>query len=155
MGLEKIIAIKVGGEVRGDELGILAAGLDDVLVLIMARCKLKNIETYYDSTLAPATIPMTANEADPVALTPNTRADGDFGIQLNAHLEIAFEAGFRNRIRAGRGGIALESIDHGIEISLLRSFDRCWNWSTVDSFMKDRVVGVVFLHGGEVVRAFE
>ena len=111
--------------------------------------------TYNDGTLTPATIPMTANEADPVALAPNTGADRDFWVQLNAHLEITLKARFGNRIRARRRRIALKSVDHSIEISLLWRFNRCWYRSTVDSFMKDRVVRIVFLHGGEVIGAFE
>lgn len=98
---------------------------------------------------------MSTDEANPVALTPNSRSDRDFWVQLNAHLEIALEVRLRNRIGPRRRGIALKSIDHGIKISFLGSFDRRWYRSTVDSFMKDRVVGVVFFHGGKVIRAFE
>ena len=98
---------------------------------------------------------MATNETNPVALTPNTRSDRDFWIQLNAHLEIALKVGFWNRIRASRRGIALKSVDHSIKVSLLRSFDWCWYRSTVDSFMEDWVVGVVFLHSSKVIRAFE
>lgn len=98
---------------------------------------------------------MTTDEANPVALTPNTRSDRDFWVQLNTHLEIALKIRFWNRIGARRRGVALKSIDHGIKISFLGSFDRRRYRSTVDSFMKDRVVGVVFFHGGKVIRAFE
>ncbi len=98
---------------------------------------------------------MTTDEANPVALTPNTGSDRDFWVQLNAHLEITLKVWLRNRIRARRRGIALKSIDHGVKISFLWCFDGRWYRSTVDSFMKDWVVGVVFLHGSEVIRAFE
>ena len=98
---------------------------------------------------------MATDEADPVALTPNTRSDGNLWVQLDAHLEIALQARLWDRIRTRGRRIALEAIDHGVEVSLLGSLDRGWYRSTVDSFMKDRVVGIVFLHGGEVVGAFE
>ena len=48
----------------------------------------------------------------------------------------------------------MKAIDHGVEIALLRSLDGCRYRSPVDGFMEDWVVGVVFLHGGEIIRAF-
>ena len=98
---------------------------------------------------------MPTNEANPIALAPDTWAHGDFGIELDVHLEVALEGRFGDRVRTSSAGVALEAINHGIEISLLRSLARCRDRSAVDGFMKDRVVGIVFLHGVEIVGTFE
>lgn len=37
-------------------------------------------KTHDDSAFTPPSIPMSADVTDPVALTPNARADGDFGV---------------------------------------------------------------------------
>lgn len=49
----------------------------------------------------------------------------------------------------------MEAIDHGVEVSFLRRLIRCSNRGTVDSFMEDWVIGVVLLHGAEVIRTFK
>ncbi len=35
MGLKEVVAVEVGGEVGRDELGVLAAGLDGMLIVVM------------------------------------------------------------------------------------------------------------------------
>ena len=35
MSLEEVVAVEVGGEIGGNELGVLAAGLDSVLIRVM------------------------------------------------------------------------------------------------------------------------
>ena len=46
---------------------------------------------------------MTRDVSDPIALSPNARSDTDLGVQLHAHLEVAFEDGFGDR-KGARGG---------------------------------------------------
>lgn len=98
---------------------------------------------------------MPGDVADPIALTPNTRSDGDFRIQLHAHLEIALEDRFRDRKRARSGGIALEAANHGLVVALFGRFGGRDGRGAVDGFVQDRVVRVVLLHGAEVVWAFK
>lgn len=98
---------------------------------------------------------MTADETDPVALTPDSRPDRDLRVKLNAHLEITFETWFRDGIGAGRGGIALKTVDHGVKISLFGRLDGSGYGGTVNSFMEDGIIGVVFFHRAEVVGTFE
>lgn len=49
----------------------------------------------------------------------------------------------------------MEAIDHRVKVSLLRWLVRGGHWGTVDSFVEDWIVGVVFLHGTEVIRTLE
>lgn len=98
---------------------------------------------------------MPRDVADPIALTPDTRSDGDFRIQLHAHLEIALKNRLRNGERARGGGIALEAANHGLVIALFGRFGRRDGRGTVDGFVQDRVIGVVLLHGAKVVWAFK
>lgn len=110
------------------------------------------VKTYYDSTFAPTTVPMATDIADPIALAPNARTNGDFWIQLHTHLKIAFERGLRDRIGTRGGRVALEAINHRVEIALLvRGLVGRGDGGAIDGFMQDWVVGVVFLHGAEVV----
>ena len=46
---------------------------------------------------------MTRDVSDPIALSPNARPDADLGVQLHAHLEVAFEDRFGNG-KGARGG---------------------------------------------------
>lgn len=100
---------------------------------------------------------MSANVTDPVALTPNAWADGDFGVKLNAHLKVSLKSWFRDGIGASGGRIALETIDHSIKIAfLVRGLDGwCRDRGPVDSFVQDWIVGVVFFHRAEIVWTFE
>lgn len=54
--------------------------------------------THDDSAFAPASIPVATDVADPIALSPNARADRDLRVQLHAHLKVAFEGRFRDGI---------------------------------------------------------
>lgn len=114
-------------------------------------------KTHDDSAFTPPSIPMSADVTDPVALTPNARADGDFGVKLNAHLKVSLKGWFWDGIRAGGGRIALETIDHSIKIAfLVWGLDRwCRDRGSVDSFVQDWIVGVVFFHRAEIVWTFE
>lgn len=100
---------------------------------------------------------MSANVADPVALTPDARADGDLGVELNAHLKVSLKSWFRDGIGASGRRIALETIDHRIKITFLAGGLDGWcrDWGSVDSFVQDWVVRVVFFHRAEIVGAFE
>lgn len=113
--------------------------------------------TYNDGAFTPPSIPMSADVADPVALTPNARADGDFGVELNAHLKVSLKRWFGDGIGTSGRRIALETIDHSIKITfLVRGLDRwCRDWSSVDSFVQDWIVRVVFFHRAEIVGTFE
>lgn len=168
MSLEKKVRVQVGGEVRGDELGVLTTGLLSLLLFFVSTRPLKRTvlkqkqkqmeeKTHDDSAFTPPSIPMSADVTDPVALTPNARADGDFGVKLNAHLKVSLKSGFGDGIGAGGGRIALETIDHSIKIAfLVWGLDRwCRDWSSVNSFVQDWIVGVVFFHRAEIVWTFE
>ena len=100
---------------------------------------------------------MSADVTDPVALTPDARADGDFGVKLHAHLKVSLESWFRDGIRASGRRVALEAIDHSIKITFLVRglYGWCRNRGSVDSFVEDWVVGVVFFHRAEIVWTFE
>ena len=53
---------------------------------------LKYRRAYQHNPLPPSTRPLTTNKRDPIALTaPDTRTDGDLGIQLDAHAEIQLQ----------------------------------------------------------------
>ena len=113
------------------------------------------IGKYHNSAFAPAPIPVPGNISHPIALAPNPRPNTDLGVQLHAHLEIAFEDRLGDRKSAGRGGIALEA-NHGVVVALL------WfvggggdGGGAVDGFVEDGVVRVVLFHGTEVVGALE
>lgn len=95
---------------------------------------------------------MSTDVADPVALAPNARTDGDFRIQLHTHLKIAFECGFGDGIGTRGGRVALEAINHRVEIALL-IWGFVWRGDrgAIDSFMQDWIVRIVFLHGTEIV----
>lgn len=113
--------------------------------------------TYDDGAFTPPSIPMSTDVADPVALTPNARADRDFGVELNAHLKVSLKSWFRDGIGASGRRIALETIDHSIKVTfLVRGLDGwCRDWGSVDSFVQDWIVRVVFFHRAEIVGTFE
>lgn len=113
--------------------------------------------TYDDGAFTPPPIPVSADVADPVALTPNARTNGDFGVELNAHLKVSLKSWFRDGIGASGRRIALETIDHSIEVTfLVRGLDGwCRDWGSVDSFVQDWIVRVVFFHRAEIVGTFE
>ena len=110
--------------------------------------------TYHHGAFAPTTVPVTGDVSDPIALSPDARADTDLGVQLHAHLEVAFEDGFGYGKGARGGGVALEA-DHGVVIALLGFGGGGDGRGAVDGFMEDGVVGVVFLHGTEVIGTLE
>lgn len=112
-------------------------------------------EAYDDGTLAPTSIPVTTNVTDPIPLTPDTRSNRNLRVQLHTHLKIAFECRFRDWVGTRRGGVTLEAVDHGVEVSFFWRLVRCGNRGTVDSFMEDGVIGVVLLHGAEIIRTLE
>ena len=114
-------------------------------------------KTYNNGTLAPASIPMPTNEAQPVALAPDSRSHRDLRVQLHAHLKVALKLRRRDRIRVAHLRTTLEaSIDHGIEVALLGGFGRGGlGRSAVNSFVENWVVGVMFLHGAQVVGALK
>ena len=62
-----------------------------------------NTHTYHHGAFAPTTVPMTRDVSDPIALSPNARPDADLGVQLHAHLEVAFEDRFGDG-KGARGG---------------------------------------------------
>ena len=100
---------------------------------------------------------MTANEADPITLTPDPRADRYLRIELYAHLEVALQLGLRDgKGMRGRGGTALEPIDHGFKIPFLWSLG--WSvlrWRSVDCLMEDGIVRVMLFHCVEIVGTFK
>lgn len=108
--------------------------------------------TYDDSAFTPASIPMAADIADPIALSPDTWADRNLRVELYAHLEVAFEGRFRDGIGARRGGrVTLEAIDHGVKVTLLRSLVGGGDWGTINCFVQDWVVRIMFLHCAEII----
>ena len=62
-----------------------------------------NTHTYHHGAFAPTTVPVARDVSDPIALSPNARPDTDFGVQLHAHLEVAFKDGFGDG-KGARGG---------------------------------------------------
>ena len=48
-------------------------------------------QTYQNDTLTPSSSPLTTNERDPFAVTPDALADRNLGIQLNAHTEVQLQ----------------------------------------------------------------
>ena len=112
-------------------------------------------QTYHNSAFAPATIPVPGDVSNPIALPPNPRSNADLGVQLHAHLKIAFEDRLRYGKRAGRGGIALEA-NHGVVVALLGFVGGGGDGGgAVDGFVQDGIVRVVLFHGAEVVGALE
>ena len=91
MCLQEVAGVEVGGEVGCDELFVLSARL---AVTASVRVGQRSTIPDYHSAFAPATIPVTGDVSHPVALSPNTRPNADFGVQLHAHLEIALENRF-------------------------------------------------------------
>lgn len=117
------------------------------------RCQCR---TYHDDALSPSSIPMSANEAHPIPLTPDAGSDTDLGIELYAHLEVAFESRHRDSIVVAHGAGSLEAVHHGFVIALLRCLDgRDLGWRAIDGLVEDRIVRVVLLHGLKVVGALE
>lgn len=98
---------------------------------------------------------MPADITDPVALTPDARPNGDLGVELHAHLKIPLESRLRDRVGPRSGRVPLEAVDHGVEVPFLRRLIWRGDRGAVDGFMKDRVVGVMFLHGVQVIGALE
>lgn len=52
------------------------------------------MNAYHDRAFSPATVPVTTDEADPIALTPNAWSDRDLWVELYTHLEVSFQIGF-------------------------------------------------------------
>lgn len=125
--------------------------------------QLQGKRTYHDGPLSPSPVPVTTDITDPVSLSPDPGANADLRIQLHAHLKVPLKRRFWNLQRAADTRVALESAgDHGIVVSLLMGLvaatgggvERSWG-GTVDGFMQDGVLGIVFFHSREVVGAFE
>jgi hypothetical protein len=88
--LQEIVGFAVGAQVLRNELLVLAAG--------------------QDAAFAPAAVPVSADERDPVALAPDALSDADFRVQLHAHLKVALESGFGDgEAAAPKGAVALEA----------------------------------------------
>ena len=100
---------------------------------------------------------MPTDEAQPVPLPPDTGPNRDLWIQLDAHLEVTLKLGNRDGISMAHLCATLKAaIDHGVKISFLGRFGRgCLHRSTVDGFVKDRVVRIVLFHCAQVVGALE
>lgn len=86
--------------------------------------------------------------------------DGDLGVELDAHLKVPLQGRLGNGPgTVDGGGIALEAIHHGIQIPLLWHLARrCRGGSqrgTVDGLMEDGRLGIMGLHGLEVVSALQ
>ena len=64
---------------------------------------------HHHDAFAPATVPVSGYIAHPIALSPNAVSNIDLGVQLHAHLEIAFEDGFWDWKRARDGGVILKT----------------------------------------------
>ena len=105
--------------------------------------------TYNNSAFAPTSIPMPTDEAQPVALAPDTRSNRDLRVQLHTHLEIALELRRRDGVLMAHLRTTLETaVDHGVQVTLLGGFGGgSLHRGAVDSFVEDWVVGVMFLHG--------
>ena len=156
MCLEEAAGVEMGGEIGRDELFVLSARLQRHPSAITDRMGPAQIsQTYRNSAFAPATIPVPGDIPNPIALPPNPRSNTNLGIQLHAHLEIAFEDGLGYRECAGGGGIALEA-NHGVVVALLGFVGGGGDGGgAVDGFVQDGVVGVVLFHRTEVVGALE
>ena len=111
-------------------------------------------QSYHHSAFAPTTIPVTRDVSNPITLSPDTRSNTDLRVQLHAHLEIAFENGFRDGKGARGRGVALEA-DHGVMITLLGFGGRSDCGGAVDGFMEDGVVRVMLFHGTQIIRTLE
>ena len=147
-------------ELRAGSLDHPARSMDMLTIMVFGINGIVDVskgKTYDNGTLAPASIPVPTDEAQPVALAPNSRPHRDLRVQLHAHLEVAFKLWRRDGIGGAHLRTTLEAtIDHGIEVALLRGFGRRGlDRSAVDSFVENRVVGIVFLHGAQVVGALE
>lgn len=111
--------------------------------------------THHHGAFPPTPIPMSADIADPIPLAPNAGPDRDLRVQLHTHLEIPLQRGLRDWIGTRRGGITLEAVDHGVEIAFFGYLVGCHHGGTVDSFMEDGIIRIVFLHGAEVIGTLE
>lgn len=49
----------------------------------------------------------------------------------------------------------MEAIDHGVKVTLLRSLVGGGDWGTIDCFVQDWVVRIMFLHCAEVIGALK
>ena len=78
------------------------AGSEDGVVSYRPRHRKVYTHTYHHGAFAPTTVPVTGDVSDPIALSPNARPDTDLGVQLHAHLEVAFKDGFGDR-KGARG----------------------------------------------------
>lgn len=76
------------------------------------------VGTHHDSTLAPPSIPMSTDIADPITLPPDARPNTDSRIKLHAHLKIPFQKRFRDREAARASSFTLKALHH-IMITLL------------------------------------
>ena len=152
--LEEVAGVEVGGEIGRDELFVLSARLQRQPPSASPHGPARKGK-YHNSAFAPATIPVPGYVSHPIALPPNPRSNTDLGVQLHAHLEIAFEDGLGDRKSAGRGGIALEA-NHGVVVALLGFVGGSGDGGgAVDGFVEDGIVRVVLFHGTEVVGALE
>lgn len=114
--------------------------------------------THNDGAFAPATIPVTADEADPIALPPDSRSDRDLGVDLYTHLKITLQTGSGNRVGVrGSGGAALEAIvHHRIKVPFLRCLNRrMLGLVAIDGFVENGIVRIVLLHGVKISRTLE
>lgn len=100
---------------------------------------------------------MPTDKAQPIPLAPNTRAHRDLGVQLDAHLEIALKLWHRDGVGMTHLRTPLEAaIDHSVKVSLLGRLGRgSLHRGTVDGLVEDRIVGIVFFHCAQVIRALE
>ncbi len=114
------------------------------------------MQTYNDGPFAPAPIPVTRDETDPMAVAPNRSPDGNLRIELHAHLEVALERrlGDGERARVHCVGASLETANHGLEVALFGSFHRR-RGRAVGRQLQDGVLRVVLLHRVQVVGALE
>ena len=142
VGLEQVVGLHMGREVLCHKLLVLSARLQE-----LAYHQARSLTCTHDNdSFAPATVPVPRYEPDPVSLAPDTGSDG--------YLEIAFQRWFGYWEGTGASSIPLKSIHHGLEVPFLRSLHG-WSGSPVGSHLQQRVLGIVFLHGIEVVWAFE
>lgn len=106
---------------------------------------------------------MPTNITHPIPLTPDPRPHADLRIQLHTHLKVSLKRRFGDLQCPADTRIPLEPArDHGIVVSLLVGLVAAAGGSikgsrggTVNRFMEDRVLGIMFLHRGEVVGAFK
>ncbi len=99
----------------------------------------------------------------PIPLSPDRRPNTNLLIQLHAHLKVPLKFWLGNLQLSAHGRVTLESagVQHGVKVAFLvrlvaarRGVDGRWR-RAVDGLSQDRILRVVLLHGGEVVRAFE